>query len=402
MSIDDLRPVSSASPSELWRSDGSFAAGVTSLLSEPTGGAVGSGDALSELMIALQKQSDSSMAMTTTRIQDTRSSLNDQMKDYLEKMAEIARKLQEAKNDDGGGFFGDCFDFIGDLVGEIVGTLADLAVDAITMPVDLAVDIGKNINDPAAMLQAMQASGMKLVENGTVAEDVHGFTKGVVAFAGDLAELTAKLSVDLAAGVLTGEGLSQAVGGDMKKLWGSLKTNILDNPHFWAVTGAIAKGVAIAGTAMTGGALSIVAIGLMVAMEMDHKTGFVEKMVGKDAAPWVRLGMAAATAVCLGFAGGADSGLLKTLQLATGLTNGAGTIYKGVRTIQLANERADALEQQAQLDTSLNRMQRLQRLLETLLSSLDEDSKSSEQTRSLGTSLLQTQVATNSALIFPA
>jgi hypothetical protein len=367
------------------------------------GSAFMSGDPMSELMMALQKQSDASLSLSTIRIQDTRGALNDQLEQYLEKVKEICKKLEAAKaEEDDGGWFSDCFDFVGDLVGELVGTLVDLQVDLITLPVDLGVDVVKNINDPAAMMQAMQSTCGQLAENGTVADDVHGFTKGVVAFTADLTELTARLQVDLAKGALTGEGLGQAIGGDLKKLWGSLKSNVLDNPHFWAVTGAVAKGVAVAGAVMTGGALAPVAIGLMVLMEADQRTGFIEKLAGKELAPWVRMGLAVGAAACLGFAGGSDSRLLDALRLATGLVQGAGNIYSGYQAIVSANEQADAIDDQAELTTSMNRMQRLQRLLESLLSSLDDDAKSNEQTKKLGASLIQTQVATNAALILPA
>jgi hypothetical protein len=270
------------------------------------------------------------------------------------------------------------------------------------MPVELGVDLVKNFGDSAAMLQAMQATGMKLVENGGTAEDVHGFTKGVVAFAGDLAELSARLSIDLARGVLSGEGLAQATGGDLRKLWGSLQQNVLDNPHFWAVTSAVAKGAALAGAVMSGGALAPVAIGLMVLMEADQRCGVIETLVGKEAAPWARIGVAAGAALCLGFSGASGSRALDLLRLGTGIVQGGGAIYSGYQAIKGAEARADELEQQAELTTSLNRMQRLQRLLDTLLSAFGEDEKSAEQTRTLGGALMQTRVTTEAALILPA
>lgn len=373
------------------------------LLPDPTASAFIGTDPLSQMMMALQKQADCSLAMGTTRIRDTQASLHEQLEAYLDKLKEICEKLAAAKaDDDDGGWFSDCCDFVADIAGEILGTVADLAVDAITVPVELTVDVVKNFGDSAAMLQAMQSTAMKLVENGGVAEDVHGFTQGVVAFTTDLAELTARLSVDVAGAAVSGQSLSRATSGDLQKLWGSLKTNILDNPHFWAVAGAVAKGVAVAGAVMSGGALAPLAIGLMVLMEADQRTGFIQAAVGEKAALWVRLGVSVAASLCLIGGSSANSDVLKWLKLGTGVMQGAGGIYTGIRTIQSANERADQLEDQAELTSSLNRMQRLQRLLDSLLSSLDDDAKSNEQTKKLGADVMQAKVACEAALILPA
>jgi hypothetical protein len=188
----------------------------------------------------------------------------------------------------------------------------------------------------------------------------------------------------------------------LQKLWGSLKQNLLDNPHFWAVTGAIAKGVAVAGAVMSGGALAPVAIGLIVLMEADQRFGVIEKLVGKEAAPWVRLGVELGAAACLLAGGASGSRLLDLVRSGAGFVQGAGAMYSAYHTAVSAEARADELEQQAELTSSVNRMHRLQRLLDTLLSSLDDDAKSNEQTRTLGTALVQTRVATHAALILPA
>lgn len=402
--MTDVNPVSSSS--RVTESETTASATSTTpiaLLPDPTASAFVGIDPLSQMMMALQKQADSSLAMSTTRIRDTQASLHEQLEAYLDKLKEICEKLAAAKaEDDGGGWFSDCLDFVADIAGEILGTIADFAVDAVTVPIELTVDVVKNFGDSAAMLQAMQSTAMQLVENGGVAEDVHGFTQGVVAFTTDLAELTARLSVDIAGAAVTGQSLSQATSGDLQKLWGSLKTNVLDNPHFWAVTGAVAKGVALAGAVMTGSALAPVAIGLMVLLEVDQRTNMIEELVGKKAAPYVQLGLSVAASACLIGSGAANSNVVKWLQLGTGVVQGAGGVYSGVRAIQSANERANQLEDQAELTTTLNRVQRLQRLLDSLLSSLDDDSKSNEQTKRLGADLMQAKVSCEAALILPA
>jgi hypothetical protein len=328
--------------------------------------------------------------------------LHGQLEEYLEKLKEICEKLRAAQEDDDGGWFSDCCDFVGDIVGEIAGTFTDLQVDLVTLPAELVIDVAKNLNDPQAMMQALQATGAKLFENGSTAEDVHGFTQGVASFAGDFTELVAHLHVALAKGALSGEGLDQSVLPDLKKLGQSAQRNLLDNPHFWAVVNTAAKAGALASVAASGGALAPVAIGLMVLMEADQRYGVIEKVVGKDAAPAVRLGVGISLAVCTAFSGGASNRLLDTLSKGTALLNAANSGYQAYRTLQIGEEKAEQLEDQADLTSKLNNMQRLQRLLDNLLSSLSDDQKDHEQTQKLGSSLMQTKVATDAAVIFPA
>ncbi|HWA70915.1 MAG TPA: hypothetical protein VG937_01200 [Polyangiaceae bacterium] len=372
------------------------------LLPEPTASAFMGEDPLAQMMLAMQQASDTSLSLSTLRIHDTQAAVHEKLEDFLEKLQEMCDKLRAAQEEDDDSWFGDCFDFIGDIVGEIAGTLTDLQVDLATLPVDIVVDVAKNITDPAAMMQALQATGGKLFENGSTAEDVHGFTQGVVSFAADFTELTARMQVALAKGALSGEALDEAILPELKKLGQSAQRNLLDNPHFWAVVSAAAKAAAVASVAASGGALAPVALGLMVLMEADQRWGVIETVVGKDAAPAVRLGVGLTTAVCCAFSSGANNQVLDLVNKGTALLKAANSGYQAYRTLQLGEEQAEQLEDQAELTSTLNNMQRLQRLLDNLLASLGDDQKDHEQTQELGAGVLQTKMAGDMAAVLPA
>lgn len=376
----------------------------TNTLAEPSAVALGGyGDALTQLLVVLKGASDAAMSSSELRIQSVRDDIKQQLEDFLEKVREAAEQLK--KSDDGGGWFGSIIDAVGSALGEVLGTIADAAVDAVKLPYDVSKAVVQNFGDTQAMLNALGATSLDLVRNGSTAADVKGFTEGVVGFCGDLQEYLARLPAEASYAALTGKNPLDVMKNDAQKLLQSAKHNILDNPSFWAVTGALAKGVAAAAAIMSGGVLGIVAVGLMVALEAEKGTGLLEKAVGERAAPWVRLGVGLAASVCLGvgaFAGGTSSGVVNSLQLTAGLVNSGGDIYQGYRAIQEANRQGDQLDAQAEILGSMNRMQQLQRLLDRLIGSLKDDSEKDEKLVERGASLLRTDAATNAAAIMPA
>lgn len=376
----------------------------TKSLTEPSAVSLGGyGDALTQLLVALKGASDAAMSNSELRIQSVRDDIKQQLEDFLKKVHEAAEQLK--KSDDGGGWFGHIIDAVGSALGEVFGTIADAAVDAAKLPYDVSKAVVQNFGDTQAMLNALGATSLDLVRNGSTAADVKGFTEGVVGFCGDLQEYLVRLPAEASYAALTGKNPLGVMKNDAQKLLQSLKHNILDNPSFWAVTGTLAKGVAAAAAIMSGGVLGIVAVGLMVALEAEKGTGLLEKTVGEKAAPWVRLGVGLAASVCLGvgaFAGGTSSGVVNTLQLTTGLVNSGGDIYQGYRTIQEANREGDQLDAQAEILGSMNRMQQLQRFLDRLIGSLKEDSEKDEKLVERGASLLRTDAAANAAAIMPA
>lgn len=376
-----------------------------SSLVEPSAASLGaSGDALTQLLIALKGASDAGMATSELRIEGVRDELKAQLEDFLEKVREAAEKLREAE-DDGGGWFGSLIDDIGSALGAALGTIADAAVDLVKSPYDVTKAVVENFGDAQAMLNALGTVSLDLVRNGSTAADVKGFTEGVVGFCGDLQEYLARLPAEAGYAAVAGRNPFEAFKNDAQKVLQSLKHNILDNAAFWAVTGNLAKGVAAAAAVMSGGALGIVAVGLMVLLEAEKGTGGLEKLVGEKAAPWVRLGIAVAASACLGvsaFGSSAGNGVLSTMKFTSSLVQSGGTVYQGYRTIKQAARDADQLDAQADILASMNRMQQLQRLLDRLLGSLKEDAKSADQFVERGASLIQTQAASNAAAVMPA
>src|SRR6185503_19726852 len=145
--------------------------------------------------------------------------------------------------------------------------------------------------------------------NGDVAESVHGFTSGVLEFTADLAAFGVKLTAALTEATATGRDPMAALEDPLKALWSSCKKNILDNPDFWEVAGVVAKAAVIAGAAASGGVLGAAALVALAALELDQRTGFIEKAVGEKAAPWVRLVIGIAASLCVAFAGSGTSEL---------------------------------------------------------------------------------------------
>lgn len=354
-------------------------------------------DAMAEFLAAIQALSQSQLDFSATRIHDKRDDLDQALEDFLKKLADACKKAQER---DDAGFFGDVFGALGDVCGDLLGTIADFTVDAVTLPFEAGVSVVKNFGDTAAMLDALQANTAALVQNGAVASDVHGFTEGVVRFGAELAEWTVSHGVDCLEAMLAGKNPADVSDRDLAKLWGNFKANILDNPGFWAVTAAAAKAGALAASAMSGGALLPVAIGLLVALEVDKRTGIIEKAVGAEAAPWVRLGLGVAASLCM--LGGHGGAIASTLRSWCGIASGVNTLHDAYTTVRNANEQADQLEQQAELTAALDRARALQRTISTLVEQLGSDSKDKTQTQKLGASLMQTEVAANAAAIIPA
>lgn len=377
----------------------------TASLTAPSAASVGaSGDALTQLLVALKGASDASMATSVLRIDGVRDDLKKQLDEFLEKVREVAKQLREA-DDDGGGWFGSIIGDIGSALGAALGTIADAAVDLVKSPYDVTKAVVENFGNAQAMLNALGTVSLDLVRNGSTAADVKGFTEGVVGFCGDLQEYLARLPAEAGYAAVTGRNPCDALKNDAQKVLQSLKHNILNNRAFWSVMGNLAKGVSVAAALMTGGALGIVAVGLMVLLEAEKGTGALEKAVGEKGAPWVRLGVGVAAAACLGvsaFGNASSNGVLGTLKLTTGLVQSGGSIYQGYRAIQQAGRDADQLDAQADILASMNRMQQLQRLLDRLIGSLKEEAKGSEKLVERGASLMQTQAATNAAAIMPA
>jgi hypothetical protein len=143
-------------------------------------------------------------------------------------------------------------------------------------------------------------------------------------------------------------------------------------------------------------------VGVFLLCELDQRYGFIEKAVGKDAAPYVRLGLQLGSAVLLGCAGAGTDSWVQTLKSGAAVAQGGAAVYQGARTIAEGHEQARELDRQADLQTTLNRMQQLERLIEQIVAGLEEEGDHKKTTSELGTGLAQTQAAMNSAAVMRA
>jgi hypothetical protein len=374
-----------------------------SLLPAPEGTPAEPADLLATLLLLMEEQSALTMSATETKIETARELLKEKLQEFLKQLKEALEAARKAEDD--GGLFGDVVGFVADIVGDVMGTIADFVVDAVEMPVELTIALAKSLGDGRMLVDAVREQVVELTSNGRVAADVDGFAEGYGKFMVDLATALPKLQAAIAGAVVTGENVWDAIGADAEALFHSLEKNILANPHFWAVASATAKGLAVATAVLSAGTLSgAAALTLMALSELDARTNFITKFVGEDAAPWVKLGIGVATALCLGIGAAMDNAprLLTGLNISVGILNGAGQVYQSYRAIQTADARADELEREAALTQTLNRMQQLHRLIETLLGELSEQSEDRTTVREMGSEIAQTQAATQGALIMRA
>jgi hypothetical protein len=381
----------------------SVAVAPSSLLPPPECAAAGPQDVLGMLLMLIEQQGQASSTASEREIAAAQTQLKEELAEYLKALRDAAERAREEAKDDGG-WFSDVVDCVASVAGEIIGAIADFAVDAITLPIDTTKAMVEGLTKGRNVLAALGSELADLGRNGSVAEDVKGFTRGVIKFVADANAFFIKLEAAIVKAALSGENVWQAMGAEAEQLWGSLKSNILENEHFWVVTGEIAKVVAVAGLVMSGGALAPVALALIAVSELDKHTNFIEDAVGEKAAPWVRLGLQLATAVCAGIAlaGQNSSALVRGLSAGVSIVQGGGAVYQGVQTIIEAQREAAELERQAELTKQLQLVQRLQRMIEALLGELKGKTEHQSTTRELSSELYQIQGATSLSLIVRA
>jgi hypothetical protein len=287
-------------------------------------------------------------------------------------------------------------DFIGEVVGVVLGTIVDLGVDIVTMPFDAvaAVAQGKNF------FEAMASEFGELASNGKVSESVRDFTKGAVKFTGALVECEVRTGVALAEAAATGKSCSATLEENFKRLGDSFDANIVSNPAFLEVAGWIAMAASTAVAVASGGTLAGLAVATMVFCELDKRYGMTEKLVGKEAAPWVKLGLNVAVIASTLFLN--PAGDAAKLKGCVSILQGGTALAQGVRTIVEGNRQADELDRSADMQSTLNRMQQLQRMLDDLLSDLEEESDRSNQNMNAGAEASQTQAATYQAAVMKA
>jgi hypothetical protein len=368
-------------------------------LPEPLLAAEPPADLVATLMALMEQLSELTLSEGEVRLSKTQAELDEQLRkllDQVEQAVEAARRATEEKHH--GGWLSDLVSSVADITGEVVGTVADFTADSVTTTFDAAANIaeGKNV------LSSIRTELGQLVSNGDTADSVKSFTAAVMKVDMALLEFTVTLGIAMAEAAAKGQSVWEAVKDQAAKLWTTFRQEILENPKFWEVAGWIAKGASVALALMSGGTLAWLAVGVFLLCEADQRYGFIAKAVGKDAAPYVRLGLQLASAVLLGCAGAGADTWVQTLQSGAAVAQGGAAVYQGVRTIAEGHRAADELDRQADIQTTLNRMQRLERLIEEIVAGLEEESDQRKTTSELGTGLAQTQAAMNSAAIMRA
>ena len=373
--------------------------------SEPT-------DALGMMMMAMERMAQQSIDQKQLEIKNVQNKLDDAMDELMDQLAEVVEKAAKAaKEDSDGGWFSrfvdDVVDVVAGAIGKVVGTVIDYVEDLAMMPSDLIVGVAKNFRNPEMWGQILKDELKQLVTNGDTAKKFEGAVKGVVKFAVDVLEFSQSFLAVLEAG-LSGENIMDALGDQARGLWNSVTDNLIDNPDFMAVIGDVAKAVAIASTAVSGGTLGPIAVGLIVLAELDAKHGIANEVFGEKAGPWVSMGVQLAATVMTTVATmGADSvlkggELLDTLQAGTALVGISSQVYTGVKTIRQANEDAAHIESQAELLKTTNRIAQLQRLMTELLGEFEEKSEMRTDAYESGSHLQGLAASTNQAAIFRA
>jgi len=351
-------------------------------------------DALSEMLLLLERSNQNSLQLSVSEIKAARErmvELQRQLADELKRALDAARKSQHKKK----GWFSRTFGKVIDAVAKVVGKQAELTHDLVKLQVDLAVSLGKNFRDGEALFQSMRNDLLELSESSETEQAVEGFTAGTVKFMGDVAAFQFVLVAALAEKAAQGDALRDALADQAEKLWHSAETNVLDNPDFWTVTERIAQGAAVASAVASGGALAPVAVGLILALEADNRFGYLDAAF-KENARWVRIGLNIAAAAC---AGGSSNQVLKWTQIAVSAVDGAGSVYHGVKAAQEADRQADEIDRQADTQETLYQIQETQRLIETLIDLYEE--KSDHRTRSVESSvrLVEAQGEIQAALV---
>ena len=365
------------------------------VLPEPQALAMPPQDIVTMMMALLEELNQMSVSQSEARLTNAQQQVKEQLDKLLEQVARALQAAKQAHEKKESGWFSDLVGSVADVAGTIAGTAVDFAKDTVTLPCDVAVSIAEGQD----VMSVLKAEIKELVSNGDTADTVKGFTTGVLKFEAAVIEFTVNLRIALVEAAASGKSVWETVKEDADKLWNSFETEILNNPQFWEAAGWIAKGVSVALAGLSGGALGWVAVGVFLLCEADARYGLAQKAFGEDVAPWVSLGMRVASAVLMGIASAGSENTLQIIKGTVGLAAGSVDVYQGIRQMQEGERQAKALEREADIKETLNRMQRLQRLIDDLLEALEEEGDSRKTNMNLGTQSAQTQAAMVTAAV---
>jgi len=356
-------------------------------------------DALSELLLLVERQNQSSLELNLSEIKAAHERMGDlqrQLKGELERALAAARHAQHKPR----GWFSRTFGKVIDAVAKVVAKQAELTKDVAMLQVDLAVSLVKHFRDRDALVQSLKHDLLELGESSETERAVEGFTAGTAKFLGDVAAfqfvLVAALAENAAEGDALHDAFREALKDQAQKLWHSAETNILENPDFWTVTGRVAQGVAVASAIASGGTLAPVAVGILLALEADKRYGYIEDACGKKAAPWVRVGLHVAATAC---SGSGSNEALKWTQVALSTIQGTGAVHQGVKTWQEGKRQGEELDRRADVQETLYQIQETQRLMDALIELYESKSEHRTRTTEAAAALVETQGQTQAALV---
>jgi hypothetical protein len=324
------------------------------------------------------------------KIEANRELQADAMAEFQRKIEEAIKKRQEQHKeaDDGWGILGDFVDavsdFVGELVGEVLGPWVEAIVDIVRAPVDILVGLCKG----EALVDLLAQEVDDLASQGKISKTTAEAAKGVVNFVKDV--------VNAATGFLEaltqGENPLDALADMGEDVWNALCTNVLENPAVMEVLGVAMKVVAVAATLASGGILGPLAVGLYVLSELDQHFGLAEAALGKEAGKWVSVGVQLAASLVGAVASmGTDLGSLGDAQAVLGYVGIGVQVASGVNNLIEAGTDRDLAHNAADLQGIMHRMAQLQRLMETLLSELQERVEGRDKMREGGVKVGQLQ-----------
>jgi hypothetical protein len=330
------------------------------------------------MMALMQRLTMGSLEQTSRRIELNQERLDEALNKLIDKLTAAAKKAAENK-DSGGGLFGwvsdtvdAVVDFAVDIGGDLLGKSADFIADLATAPFDIIAGLLQG----NSLSQLLQAELEQLGSDGDMANKVKQFTEGVGKFAADLfVFMHAHWGVIEAA--LRGENVWDAIQLHAGNLYDSFVENCIDNEAVWQVTSFAMKVLGVAAAVVSGGALSFVAVGLVVLSELDKRYHVAEQLLPEDVAPYVSIGIEVAGSILLAYAAGDFESLgdvFSNTKNTTAVITGTFAIAKGLHDCQIALEQARELERQADIVEIMNRMGMLQRLLEALLDEFEDKS----------------------------
>ena len=361
-------------------------------------------DVLGMMMAAVERMSSMSGDETEKQIKANHAKLEKAMDDFMDKIAQAAEAARRASKKTKKGFFGKLAQSLGGICAKVIGASVDFLKDLVEAPFEIAYAVAKNCRNPLqAFKDALSDQFTELSTNGQWAKSIEQFTQGVIQFAADFADFALAYTYACARSGLTCDGAALAsLKQEAMKMWESFSDNILANEGFWDVVEPLAKAAAVAGALATGGALGFLAIAAIMLLEVDCKTGFLEAAVGKEAAPFVRAGLAiGATALSMG--AGGDAGKLAQYVGGTARTLGGVAMVDEARRdyLQAKTDKAEAMRD-ADLQEVLHRVKTLHELADDLVDAFSEVGEGRRAIHSSFQAISEAQCAAESATIIRA